>query len=156
MSATSNNDEFRRNFAKLMQRAGEKKNLFVRMLAMETLKRLVDKSPVGNASLWANPAAAPPGYVGGRFKANWQVETGGPDFSNDAEPDANGSGSLGRGRAQIEKWNVVSDLFITNSMPYSKRIEYDHWSQQAPAGVVRITIKELKQMMKKLADRLPN
>jgi hypothetical protein len=150
----ADNAQFRRNFAAIMERAGEKKDKLAVMLAMEVLRRLIDGSPVGNASLWKNPASAPEGYVGGRFKANWQVEYGGPDLSNSLPPDSFGSGSMGRGKTKVQQWNVTGKLFITNSMPYCKRIEYDSWSQQAPAGVVRITVKNFKQLVKKLADRL--
>ena len=36
-------------------------------------------------------------------------------------------------------------IFITNSLPYAYRLEYDGWSRQAPAGMVRVTVVEFAQ-----------
>lgn len=39
-------------------------------------------------------------------------------------------------------------LFITNNLPYAKRIE-DGYSAQAPAGMVKVTVNEFKSIVNK-------
>jgi hypothetical protein len=132
-----------------MQNGEERLSRIGRALAMRGIDLLTERSPVGNPSLWKNPA--PAGYVGGRFKGNWQVEVGGINFDNSLPPDASGSGSIARGAAKIGAWDGIGRLYVTNSMPYSKRIEYEHWSQQAPAGLVRITARDLRAIVTSIA-----
>ena len=81
------NAQFKRDFAKLMKKAGDNMEALVRASAMELLKRVILKSPVGDPSMWKDPSRVPPGYVGGRFKANWQVSVGVIDFNATAGPD---------------------------------------------------------------------
>lgn len=150
------NDQFRRDFARIMQAAGDRAMLVAIWSAMELLKRLISKSPVGNPTIWKNPGAAPVGYVGGRLKNNWVVSMNSPDFTNSHAPDASGGMALARGVAKIRGWsNPGARLFITNSVPYMKRVEYEHWSSQAPVGVVRTTVLEFKQIVRQMASQLP-
>jgi hypothetical protein len=92
---------------------------------------------VGNPSLWKN--GAPPGYVGGRFKNNWQTNLGAIDFRDNAPPNANGTGSRDRARDVLRSFRAGHTIFMTNSLPYAQRIETG-WSSQAPRGVVRLTV----------------
>ncbi|MEE4465532.1 hypothetical protein V2S84_25980, partial [Azotobacter chroococcum] len=48
----------------------------VKKVGIDMLAKIVDRSPVGNPSLWQSPP--PPGYVGGRFRGNWQVTFNAP------------------------------------------------------------------------------
>src|SRR3954465_5917636 len=74
-------------------------NLVVRKIIFDVDASLVYKSPVGNPELWAHnatakrfndeaieigstdrlPIFAPAGYVGGRFRANWQYGSNVPN-----------------------------------------------------------------------------
>nr|WP_315467151.1 hypothetical protein [uncultured Undibacterium sp.] len=148
------NAEFKRNFAKVLEKAGAKAEMVVRAAGMELLKRVIEKSPVGDPSMWKNPESAPKGYVGGRFKANWNVAIGSVDHAIDAPPDESGASSIGRGSRVVMSFPLGAVVFITNSMPYSKRIEYDAWSKQATAGVVRITVLEYKEIIKQVAAQI--
>ncbi len=146
------NAEFKRNFAKVLERAGAKADAVVRAAGMELLKRAIERSPVGDPSMWKGPA--PKGYVGGRFKANWQVGIGNIDYSNNAMPDQSGASSLSRGTGAIAGFPMGARVFLTNSVPYAHRIEYNAWSKQASAGVVRLTVLEYQQIIRKVADQI--
>lgn len=148
------NDQFRRNMRRILAEREAKAWNFMRACGMMLLNRVTERSPVGNPTLWKNPGMAPPGYVGGRFKSNWQVGVGTLDMSNNERPDASGAGALSRGYARIGAWNEAAHLYITNSMPYCRRLEYDHWSSQAPAGMTRITAREFRQIAQSLANQL--
>lgn len=90
-------------------------------------------------------------YVGGRFRGNWQV-------SFNAKPegvldtiDRDGSATISRGRQVLSEFNNgVSSIYFTNNLPYARRLEYG-WSQQAPGGMVRITLKEIQQFVRAAA-----
>jgi hypothetical protein len=112
----------------------EKVILFQKSIAFDLFRRVVSKSPVGNATLWQNPSAAPPGYVGGRFRANWQITIGTPatgEVSGVAVP----APTLGAVPAFTTIW-------ITNNVPYADRLE-NGWSGQAPLGIVSVSIAEI-------------
>lgn len=101
---------------------------------------LMLKSPVGNPTLWKSPA--PKGYVGGRFRANWQFGVGTADTTTTEGTDANGNATLARLKGAIDGAKIGGVWYVTNSLPYAKRLEYG-WSKQAPAGFVRLTAQEL-------------
>lgn len=78
----------------------------------------------------------------GRFRGNWQ-------FSKDVIP----TGALSRldtsgASAQQEAMRAMSSplggvVYFVNNLPYARRLEYGY-SQQAPQGMVRISVREFK------------
>lgn len=94
----------------------------------------------------------------GRARANWMFATGSPNITNTKDVDpyrvpVNGQG-LGRAAAKdrlsdgLASYSPRRDksLFLTNSLPYIGKLEYGH-SQQAPAGMVRVTLTEFAQVV---------
>lgn len=80
---------------------------------------------------------APDGYVGGRAKGNWQCTIGSPASGEVENPN--------HGMAETEMTMRVPRgaghcVFLTNNVPYIRKLEYDAHSSQAPAGMVRISI----------------
>jgi hypothetical protein len=104
-------------------------------ITLDLFNRLVLKSPVGNPDLWKDPDSAPPGYVGGRFRANWQVTIGAPASGSTESTAPPALPNLGLIDGKQTVW-------ITNNVPYAERLEMG-WSSQAPAGIVNISIAEL-------------
>jgi hypothetical protein len=143
-----NNAKFRADLKRITEKAKNKTNLFVRKLVLDLDRRIILKSPVGNPSAWKSPA--PEGYIGGTFKANWNIGFSTPDTSvSDAvDPSpydtvSNSSASILRANAKLESFVAGTIVYITNSLPYAYRLEYESWSDQAPAGMVRTTLAEL-------------
>lgn len=66
--------------AKLVIKADEK---IIQEACQELYQRIVDRTPIGNPSLWNTPA--PKGYTPGALKAAWKLERSGEDYiiSND-------------------------------------------------------------------------
>lgn len=118
-------------------------NLVTKKIVTDIGRRVVEKSPVGDGSLWAEPP--PPGYVGGRFRANWQyafnvVLTGDlPDI------DPSGNVSISRIAANTGKPGIH---YIVNNLPYAERLE-NGWSTQAPQGMVGLTVLEFQAVVDK-------
>lgn len=84
------------------------------------------------------------GYVGGRFRANWMAGINAPNKTTTESVNAQDSWS------EIEKLKAAQlggVLYFTNSLPYSRKIEYGH-SKQAPAGVVRLNVQRFEQDIK--------
>lgn len=121
---------------------------FVRTVVMEVGARLVERSPVGNPSLWQGKP--PPGYVGGRFRGNWQYGY------NSAPPgvleriDKDGTAT----RAGIETGALINPAvgvhYLVNNLPYAEPLENGH-STQAPLGIVGLTRMEIPGIMDKAA-----
>jgi len=112
--------------AKMRDRA----NRVVRMVALEALSRIVLRTPVDT----------------GRARGNWQVGVGEPDRSYAWDQyDPVGTETIAKGRPLLEAAPDGEILFVTNSVPYILPLEHGH-SQQAPAGMVGVTIAELRQI----------
>lgn len=98
-------------------------------LALFLLAALIFGSPVGNPALWQTPA--PPGYVGGQFRANWQVTKGTPATGTLGTTDEAGSRTLTNGQNAVSQVGLYATLWIVNNLAYAARLN-DGWSTQAP------------------------
>ena len=138
------------NFAKA---APEKANVVMRKASQSVLAQVVLRTPVGNPSLWKHPA--PPGYVGGRLRANWNVGIGAPDVSTSIVRDQSGQPTIAREGAKLAGADGKRSIFITNSLPYAIPVEYGHSHVQAPAGMVRVTVTEWQTYVDMAAKAAP-
>lgn len=112
---------------------------------------LINKSPIGDPSLWAHPSppyAYPKGYIPGHFISQWKGSLDEIDYTVDDEIDESGEGSLLNIAKALESAYLPGHIFyITNSLPYAKRLE-DGYSTQAPAGMVALTVAEFQGIVK--------
>lgn len=95
-------------------------------------KRRVGTSAAAIAK--ALPLVAGKGYVGGRFRANWNVSVGTPDESTTDSTDKS------RSMAEVLKTQTLpigKVTYLTNALPYAVPLEHGH-STQAPSGMVRL------------------
>lgn len=128
-----------------------------RKVVLEIGGALVIRSPVGDALYWKSPP--PPGYVGGRFRANWQYGDGAINSTTTEETDrksyaseeaaAEGSGLAGK----VDAKAGGKVHYLTNSLPYAIPIENGH-SRQAPFGLVGITTLEFNLFINKAVSQL--
>lgn len=123
------NAAFKRNFSKLLERAGDKAELVVRKVAQDFVASFVLKSPVDT----------------GRFRANWNTGIGSMSLSTSISTD---SGAELRASSILPSYKAGDTIYITNNLPYALRLEYG-WSDQAPAGMVRTTIAEYSQFLRR-------
>jgi hypothetical protein len=111
--------------------------------------RLVQRSPVGDASYWQRPA--PKGYAGGRFRGAWSVAEYAPTSDgsgfdrttagDSGRIDKDGSATLAAHAGVIGAARAGKVYYLYNPLPYAKRIE-EGWSRQAPVGLVALTVVE--------------
>jgi len=95
----------------------------------------------------------------GRLRGNTNVEIGRADGSTSASRTE--QQALSAGRAKIAEFDPGDVLFITNAMPYMRKIEYGQYgsgpktvngySRQAPQGVFRVTAEEFAQAVRRAA-----
>lgn len=147
------NAAFKRQYAAILAKAGARAELVVRQSAVALQSGMVEKSPVGDPSQWKNPTSAPPGYVGGRFKGNWQTGIGVINADISAAPDKSGNGSIARALATVQNWKAGQTIFLTNSLPYAAELERGS-STQAPTGVVRLTVMDFQRTVAQIAAGL--
>lgn len=101
---------------------------------------VVDRSPVGDPDNWKSESlkawAASVGYVGGRFRANWQYGISTRPTGDLPDIDASGAVSLERIINGVSGISRVGNIhYITNNLPYAQALE-DGWSDQAPPNYI--------------------
>lgn len=121
---------FARDFAALLERAKDKQHQVVRKVSLDLYRSLVLKSPVDT----------------GRFRANWVTGVGAVNTATSEQVDPSGEGAIARAEGALQNVQVGGVVYLTNSLPYAKRLEYGH-SKQAPGGMVRITVAEYGQFL---------
>lgn len=94
------------------------------------------------------------GYVGGRFRGNWQVTINQPAIGETGRVDPQGSETLSAGNAAISAYTIADQsVWMTNNVPYAMRLEYGH-SSQAPQGMVRLVAAEFQQIVSRAVQEL--
>jgi hypothetical protein len=122
------NDRFRASIKRRIEKSKDKSELFVKKLLMDVDASLVAKSPVDT----------------GRFRANWILGNGTIDTSTYERFEASNNAP------QIMSLKINGQVIsITNSLPYASRLETGY-SQQAPSGMVRLTLAEVNSMANKI------
>lgn len=114
--------------------------------------RLDERSPVGDATYWISPP--PRGYVGGHFRANWQLGVDTIPSNEIPGVDPSGEATLGRIVAAVPDDAAGKVYYLANNVPYARRLE-EGWSRQAPQGLVGITVVEFQQIVREAVEALP-
>lgn len=153
---------FTLDLRQFVEKTKRKQHIIVRKVLMDISIRLVERSPVGNPELWAinrnrgqRKLRAPAGYVGGRFRGNWQYATRGagvPSLPID-EIDPEGSKTLSRISTGIGTDPAGYIHVLVNNLPYAESLE-NGWSKQAPAGMVGLTVVEFEGLVKSAANEV--
>lgn len=118
----------------------------VQALVLKLDRKCVEGSPVGNPDEWTVPP--PPGYVGGRFKGNWQIGVNAKPIGTLSTIDPSGTATLARALADLQAGKGGDTFWIINNLPYARRLEYDQWSRQAPAGIVGPALVTFKALLR--------
>lgn len=116
----SQNSAFKANFSALLKAAGDKTEQVVRRTAIELQSELVSRSPVDT----------------GRFRSNWNCGIGAV-LETTTQSTANEA--VAKTSNALKRWRAGQSIYLTNSLPYAKPLEYGH-SSQAPMGMVRLTV----------------
>lgn len=141
---------------KFAAKTKEQASDLVGLVVIKMHERIDLRSPVGNPDLWTSEFKEVAtelgwigeGYVGGRFRANWQlgvdVRPAGTLEKIDKEGDDTRSAVIaslpGDGK------NAGPIYYLTNNLPYAIPLEKGH-STQAPSGIVGLTVVEFQSVV---------
>jgi hypothetical protein len=142
------------DLSKFAAKAKGNMDAVVRKVVLDVGISVVQKSPVGDGDYWKSPP--PPGYVGGRFRGNWQYTFNAMLTAKEVDViDPSGSMSIGRiSKGLGEQATAMGIHYISNNLPYAKRLE-EGWSyRQAPQGMVMLTAVEFQTFFRKAAAKL--
>jgi len=134
--------------AAFAKKASDITDRVTRQVVLDIGTRIVDRSPVGDGTLWKSPP--PKGYTGGRFRANWQYGNyGGAGIPMNDLPDIDKSGgvSVARIAAGLPAQAAGMQHVLINNLPYAQALEDGH-STQAPAGMVGLVVLEFPQIVR--------
>lgn len=106
------------------KKAAQKVDKDVRGITLALFSRVILDSPVGNPTLWKHPA--PKGYVGGRFRGNWNVSINTPDATTTENKDKSGAVTIAKAKKNIGGAGTVT--YMCNALPYAYRLEFSGWS----------------------------
>lgn len=126
----------------------QRSNDIVGRVTVGLAQRLDERSPVGDATYWTHPA--PKGYVGGRFRGNWQLGVNVIPARETGRIDPSGGETLSTIIASVPAQPAGTVMYLANNVPYAQRIE-EGWSRQAPTGLVGITAMEFQQVVDQAA-----
>ena len=136
---------FALDLKKFAEKAGKRADDVVGNVVVRVAQELDRRSPVGDASYWKNPP--PKGYIGGHFRANWQLGVGERPMNEIPGADPDGSRTVGAILAEIPEQAAGKLYWLSNNAPYAQRLEHG-WSRQAPQGLVQLTVIQFQTIVR--------
>ena len=78
----------------------------------------------------------------GALRGSWRTTLGAPSQDTTERIDVGDTGDVPREElaTAIKAWPETGTLYMTNRQKYSEGVEFDSWSVQQPAGMVRRNI----------------
>ena len=129
-----NTAEFMRSFDANVKAAKQDYDQAFRAMALQLFGSIITRTPVDT----------------GRARGNWQVTINSPANGTTENNDKGGQRTLAEGSQTIASRSGDQSLYFTNNLPYIEPLE-NGWSEQAPAGMVRVTLTEFEQALRKAA-----
>ena len=133
-----NNRAFNRSLKRYIKNADKKGTKAIRGVGLQALKMVMTKSPEDE----------------GTFRGNWNVGINtkatsiDSRYTNETNKGASDPIKFAEGSGRIGSIKGGEIINISNALPYAMRLEFDGWSDQAPAGMVRLTLIELTFWLK--------
>lgn len=123
---------------KWVQDCEKKQDQFVRKICLDLTSQVVLGTPVDT----------------GRARANWQASINTPasgtkQYSGDkgskiSAPSSSAASNKAIGEAQSAIKQATGNVFyLTNNLPYIRRLEFEGWSKQARQGWVRAAVRRI-------------
>lgn len=129
-------------WGRISRRNAERLRLVLQESHTEIASRTIERSPV----------------LSGLFRNNWFSGLNNPNLRVTTNVARKGFGERGGARFTealelTTEFTMGDVLFLTNSLPYARRIEFG-WSQMAPAGIVRLTAAQWQSIVTNVARRI--
>jgi len=143
---------FSDQIAKFNEETKKKLNLVYRRSCFELSKRIIMRTPVGNSSIWKTKYP-PKGYVGGRLRGNWQMGINSRPSGTLKATDKSGGSTVSKVQRGLGSLKIGRKFYLYNNLPYAHAVEFGH-SKQAPKGMMRVSVKEWKNIVKLVASTI--
>jgi hypothetical protein len=130
-------NDYALELTKILSKLDGNLDVFVQKVIIDMGSSVIKRSPVRS----------------GRFRNNWNFSEAAPDISAGRGPDPAGSGAQAQIAALAAKAKAGGVFYFTNALPYAWRIETG-WSDQAPSGVVGLTVAEFQAKVDKAAGEI--
>ncbi len=157
-------NSFSRDIAKFAAKCGARADSFVKHIVLDVGSSLIEKSPVGDPARWEgwNKGGAAKnrhhwlvkagfvgeGYVGGHFRANWQLSEGVIPSGEVQGVDPGGEATLAKALPAVTVKPAGKVFYWGNTLPYAVPLENGH-SKQAPLGMVGLTRRQFMMHVRK-------
>jgi hypothetical protein len=128
---------FSEQVAAWSQKTEAKLELAVRKIALDAFREVIMMSPVDT----------------GRFRGNWQVAIGTIPTGTMELEDKAGTATVSKVQAEAMGLKAGQVIYLVNNLPYAAALENGH-SNQAPAGMVRLTVQRWKPIVEAVAREL--
>lgn len=139
-----------KSFTQAIEGFGQFPEKVVRGTVLSMGSKLIERSPVGNPTTWKKPKK---GYVGGRFRNNWQFSVAQPATGVKQGVDPSGAKAGAALKAKANTFDMGQTFYMTNNLPYAVALEFG-WSKQAPQGMVRVVVAQYEQAIREAAAKL--
>jgi len=103
-------------------------DLIIRKASLDVFSNVVLKTPVDK----------------GRARGNWQPSIGGVMGGTVEQLDPSGAATIASIQAMTAQFGIGEVMYLANNLPYIKRLE-EGYSQQAPAGMVALTVQSFQR-----------
>ncbi|MGF6595136.1 hypothetical protein [Pseudomonas sp. 2835] len=113
-------------------------------------KPLTKREQLENYGYGAGVRKVGQGYVGGRFRSNWQLTAGAPALGEIEEIES-ADETIAKIIGAAGSLTLGEVAFIVNNLPYAVALEYGH-STQAPTGMVRVTIADFQNIVSRVIE----
>lgn len=143
---------FALDLKKFAEKTKDKADDAVGNIVSRVAQELDLRSPVGDGSYWKSPP--PKGYVGGRFRGNWQLGVDTVPAGETGRIDRSGDATFSAILAEIPAEASGKLYTLINNVPYADRIEHG-WSRQAPQGLVGLTAIQFRRIVDDAVKALP-
>jgi hypothetical protein len=160
---------FALDIKKFAQKCGANADMVVRKTVQEITTSIIEMSPVGDPSKWegwekggvganqdhwlVTTGFVGEGYVGGHFRANWQLGIGSLPTGEVEGVDPSGTETKAKAKAAIPAKAAGPVYYFGNNLPYAIPLEEGH-STQAPYGMVGLTQVRFNDFVKKAVGEL--
>ena len=130
-------------WAKIERRNKERLRLIAQESYVEVASMVITKSPVDE----------------GLFRNNWFSALNSPSNHTTTTVAKKGFGEKGGARFTeflhlSTSFDIGDQLFLTNALPYARRLEYGWSTTMAPQGMVRISVAQWPLIVAKLARKI--
>lgn len=129
--------DFERSIDNFIKKAKKNPELVVRQVTIKLYSQIIMASPVDT----------------GRFRMNWQATYGTPATGILIGDDPSGSRAINRATDFVMNSTKWDEFRFTNNLPYAEPLEYGY-SQQAPRGMVRVTVTRFQRLLDEAAARM--